>query len=367
MTDQDQDSEPGRGEPGNDQTPLPEPWFIRDLRESRAASVKPPQAAEHVLGPAERLDEPPLVEPAGGIADDLPEAGDRPRTWLYALAGGLAAVVALVIWLAVQPRTGGADSVATTTSTVTPAATVAAAVPATAPTGLCTDPATLDRLRSLVVSDAARGGGDPDALARASAGLSLSVAETPDASGEAGAVACRGWLSLAQPGAASATAPISFRALPAGGGEARLSIVQGTAPIVAALVATGGAALAADDGDNETGDRDDTPGPPITAAAPAAAPFAPPAPQPRYSNPSFDCRRVTSWANRAICANDSLAALDRSVNAAFNDAAQNADPDTRDDLEDGRHSFLARVQRCDDEDCLADVYNDRIDELRRYR
>lgn len=342
---------------GDPQAPPPEPWFIRDLRAQRTAAADAVPAAapgeptggmtgDRILGPADRL-APPV---------DAPERGRR--IWPYVLVAGFAAVVALALWLSAVPPSGGADSL--------PAARVApsVAVPtsdavANTSAGLCTTPATLGRLRSLITIAAARAGGDPAELAQAAAGLSLSVTETPDTSGEAGAVDCRGWLSLVQPGAAPASAAVSFRALQIDGGEARISILQGATPIVAALAAT---VAATPDAAAETAEI------PFAPSSEYSQPAAPvPMAEPRFSDPSFDCRRVTSRANRAICGSDRLAALDRAMAGEFAAVAGDADPETRADLEDGRRDFLARIQRCDDNDCIADVYGDRIEELRSYR
>ncbi len=386
---------------GNAQVAVPEPWFIRDLRAQRLSAGSTagdaPVAHDAGAGPEFVIDSSRDIDDAVlkpvDVAADRSEYGlaegveaRRPPVWLYVGAAGLIAIAALVLWLTAVPRTGGAESISVARG-ATPG--VAASVVASAPaaTGLCTAPATLDRLRGLIIGTAARAGGHPADMAQAAAGLSLSVAETPDTAGEAGAVNCRGWLSLAQPGAAATNAAVSFRVLPVSGGEARISILQGIAPIAAALITSPGAATntAVNAAANRSLPGADNP----MAAAPAPAiavmpgkttppavfanasnprlPIAAAAAPPRYSSPSFDCRRVTSWANRTVCASDALAARDREMAALFDDIAADADPGTRGDLEDGRREFLSRIQRCDDENCIASVYDDRIEELRSYR
>ncbi len=377
----------GRRDAGVDdgEAELPEPWFIRDLREKRLAASG--DRSEQIRPATDELRLDPLRNSLGhapasatsGAADaGAPGAVQAPwrPVWLYAAAAAVVAIAVLMLWLTAPARVGGADSV-DAARTVAPLAATPAVTASAPPTGLCIRPATLDRLRGLLIQDAARAGGNPAGLARAAAGLSLSVAETPDSSGDEGAANCRGWLSLAQSGLATASAPVSFRALPVGGGEARISVLLGAGPIVAALLDAGGTAGMETAGGAAVPDPDDgqeapqvtvtVPGPANTSPPVVVADVPSPRPPQRYSNPSFDCRRVTSWVNRTICASDALAAQDRAMSTLFYNLADDAGRGLRAELDDSRRDFLSRIQRCNDEDCIASVYDDRIEELRSYR
>ncbi len=143
-------------------------------------------------------------------------------------------------------------------------------------------------------------------------------------------------------------------------GRSLVSILEGTTPIVAAIIAAAqrvdpSATLAA------VG-----PSPAVRAASRDDG-FADNAAPRRFSNPSFNCRRATSQVNRMICASDALAALDRETAALFVTVRDRADPHIRDALEDSRVDFLNRRQRCSSEACIARVYEDRIADLEDYR
>lgn|GEM_PF-3478935 len=225
---------------GSDLPPLPEPWFIRDLREKFAHA--PPPVAVPVV--------PPEEPPAGQqwIIGNTPPSADasdgRSRLWAYLLGAGVLAVVLMFALLMTTPRSGGAG-----------------------PVVIDSEPATA-------------------------------------------------------------------------------SVTPATAPVVAELA-------------------DPAPVPPAAAVRP------PPAPrevQPREAaGPSFDCSRVTSRVNRAICASDDLSALDRTMSEQFYRIYDAADDGSRADLEDRRRDFLARRQSCESAACIAEVYQDRIAELDDYR
>ena len=79
--------------------------------------------------------------------------------------------------------------------------------------------------------------------------------------------------------------------------------------------------------------------------------------------PSFDCRRAGARVERMICAEPRLAALDREMAALFNEARDRGSRRQRAALEDSRDRFLAYRNRCADEDCVAQAYGDRMDEI----
>lgn len=82
------------------------------------------------------------------------------------------------------------------------------------------------------------------------------------------------------------------------------------------------------------------------------------------AQPSFDCGRVTSRVLRTVCADPGLAARDRRMNAAFYAALADADDDTRAALRASRDRFIAFRNRCGDAGCIAQAYDDRMDEIR---
>ena len=105
----------------------------------------------------------------------------------------------------------------------------------------------------------------------------------------------------------------------------------------------------------ETADAGDlAPAEPSADRAPTVAPD---------SSPSFDCADVTSRVNRMICASPQLAALDRQLAARQAEVASQLDAEDRDDLEHSRTEFLGHKLQCDDEDCIARAYDDRMAEL----
>lgn len=95
-------------------------------------------------------------------------------------------------------------------------------------------------------------------------------------------------------------------------------------------------------------------------------PFEPPQrAEPRAApvSPSFDCRRASNRSERMVCGNPRLAALDREMAAQFYAARNSGSRRERAELEDSRDRFLAYRNRCPDEDCVAQAYQDRMDEI----
>jgi uncharacterized protein len=96
----------------------------------------------------------------------------------------------------------------------------------------------------------------------------------------------------------------------------------------------------------------------------AAATDGPPPPA-----ASFDCGKATQWAEKAICSDAQLAALDRRLARVFAEARRELAPDTRKLLEEQR-AFLGDRQDCTcGEDlacgveCLSSRYEQRAREI----
>lgn len=112
--------------------------------------------------------------------------------------------------------------------------------------------------------------------------------------------------------------------------------------------------------------RSEPAGPP--ALSPSSEPRENRAPQANpetaSTNPSFDCRRARARSERMVCSNPSLASLDRTMSSQFYSVISNADSATRSELRRTRDRFLAFRNRCPDENCVAQAYRDRMDEIR---
>jgi uncharacterized protein YecT (DUF1311 family) len=97
-------------------------------------------------------------------------------------------------------------------------------------------------------------------------------------------------------------------------------------------------------------------------------PQAQPEPQPsipdqRPANPSFDCSDARTRGEIAVCADPSLASLDRQMASQFNSAMSRADSAERDLLEGTRDRFLLYRDRCRSNDCIAQAYRGRVREI----
>lgn len=107
--------------------------------------------------------------------------------------------------------------------------------------------------------------------------------------------------------------------------------------------------------------RVDPPNPSPRPSAPAASADED---GPGAASPSFNCRRARARSERMVCSSPRLAALDRAMSSQFYSALSGADGPTRSELRRSRDRFLAFRNRCSDEDCVAQAYRDRMDEIR---
>jgi hypothetical protein len=98
---------------------------------------------------------------------------------------------------------------------------------------------------------------------------------------------------------------------------------------------------------------------PVPTMRPVPAPMnAPP-----MVRPSFDCRSARTSSERAVCANSSLAALDRDMAAHYRSAIANGGPEDRRLLVQTRDRFLMYRDRCGSDQCIAATYRGRMREI----
>ncbi len=79
--------------------------------------------------------------------------------------------------------------------------------------------------------------------------------------------------------------------------------------------------------------------------------------------PSFDCSNAWREAERMVCEDADLAALDRAMAASYFRALKAADPARAATLQQGGAAFIRDRNRCPDPQCVADTYQDRLDEI----
>ncbi len=86
-------------------------------------------------------------------------------------------------------------------------------------------------------------------------------------------------------------------------------------------------------------------------------------PQPQPASAKAHCRFATPGAAAAVCNNDDLAALDRSVVAFYNQSLQFAAVAKQGTLLDSRTGFLLRREQCRSDACLRSIHLDHLREL----
>lgn len=79
--------------------------------------------------------------------------------------------------------------------------------------------------------------------------------------------------------------------------------------------------------------------------------------------PSFDCSNVWREAERMVCENPDLAALDRAMAGSYFRALKTADPARAAALQQSGAAFIRDRNRCTDAQCVAGAYQDRLDEI----
>ena len=87
----------------------------------------------------------------------------------------------------------------------------------------------------------------------------------------------------------------------------------------------------------------------------------------RGGEPSFDCGKATTWAERAICTSETLSAFDREIASLYRDARARASTAGADRLKIQQRSWIGQREQCkgkaDPTGCLLTVYQQRRTEL----
>lgn len=264
------------------------------------------------------------------------------------------------------------------------------------PEARCAAPATYDRIkRELFRQAATTRGADTTTFNQLSGYSSLRVGN-PVLSGQdegLGSVTCSGDLALDLPpglqvvgGRRTLTAKAEYILQPAADGSGDVVTLRGTDGIVvplATLARTSAAqpepAPVPDGSSNGTSEgavtpatsapRPAPPPPPEAPSPPRATPdrVPPPpvaAPPTANARPSFNCNRARTRGERAVCASDNLAALDRTMASQYVAALRDADSDQRALLQRTRDRFLGYRDSCRSDSCIADAYRGRITEIR---
>jgi hypothetical protein len=261
----------------------------------------------------------------------------------------------------------------------------------------CASEQTYDRLKELAFDEAARIRGDGAAQLDAIADAAVVRMEDPvvrERDEELGVTTCSGRFILELPpgsedafnGERRLTADVEYAAQTAADGSGLVYQMEGAEPLIYRLATVGGLAraenrrVAVPAPGGPAADREAaSPAAPAPAPAPDAAPRrtaeaaerpAAPAARPAAerpaaasASPSFNCRQGRSRSERLVCASGALAALDRRMSSMFYSALAGATPQVRANLRRSRDRFLAFRERCGTEQCVAQAYRDRMDEI----
>jgi hypothetical protein len=87
-------------------------------------------------------------------------------------------------------------------------------------------------------------------------------------------------------------------------------------------------------------------------------------PVPQQASPSFNCANARTRGEIAVCNDSGLAALDRQMADQYHDDVIEADASRRRLLERTRTRFLSYRDRCATNECVANTYRGRIQEIR---
>jgi uncharacterized protein YecT (DUF1311 family) len=99
------------------------------------------------------------------------------------------------------------------------------------------------------------------------------------------------------------------------------------------------------------------------ASEKSEAPAAP-APKAQLVQPSFDCAKASTRAEKMVCGNSELATLDQELAMNY-EKARDAAAD-KSELKNEQLAWLKTLKQCPDEACLAQSYQQRINELHGY-
>lgn len=83
------------------------------------------------------------------------------------------------------------------------------------------------------------------------------------------------------------------------------------------------------------------------------------------AGPSFDCKKAGNWAEKTICQNDELAALDAWFTPLYVQVVARVGKDEAESLRARRKSWLSSRRDCESKgvNCLIDAYREFIDQL----
>jgi len=216
---------------------------------------------------------------------------------------------------------------------------------------VCSAPQTYARLKELLFDEAVRQrGGDPAGLDATVAAANVSVLEPVTATGDPhGVVVCSGRVLVELPQTKRLAANVEYAAQAASDGSGLVFDLEGAGDVVRELAMMGG-----------------PPAAPAQGALPSPeAPFDGAHRASHSIGPSFNCAYARLQSEKLICASRPLAELDRQMASLYYDQMARADERTRQLLRRTRDAFLTRRDRCQQSGCIASVYEDRIDEIRR--
>lgn len=280
-----------------------------------------------------------------------------------ALLGG---VVVLLLLLFVFTRGGNENSDRLSDDQI------AAGAATTDPGTACASPATYDLIKRQLFRSAALLRGSDQAAFDTFAAASVVRMDAPmlkSSDAQRGTISCTGSLALDLPpgvavggGRRTLTADIEYGLqLAADGGSTGLTLTDADTIItpLSTLAKIGAPAV---DPLAPTNQVDQVGAPPVTTEPLPAPP--PPAPLASRANPSFNCQNAHTPSEYAVCHDSGLATLDRQMAAQFNNAVSQADPAQRTILLTTRSRFLAYRDQCRSDDCIADGYRGRINEIR---
>jgi hypothetical protein len=322
-------------------------------------------------------------QPAVGQARAIPRPGPL-------AAGVLALVAGVLVLIAVsQPIAELAGAPALTGAPGGPAAPAAeqlrpAAGAADRATAACSNEGAHGLIRSELFARAGRIRGAAPAGFSAVAERAMVRVSVGEAVPQAGsAVSCSGWVAVDLPpgvvvehGRSNLNAELGFSLVPAGFGEFRLAGLTGTEELVASLASLG---RAPQEGSLALPNVDlaapPLPPPMTPTAAPVTVhrPVAPPpvaqprptrtSPVPQARRTSSSCEDVNGRANRAICRNRNLAALDRQLVLFTGQSLSAADPQKKAALGASTRRFREQRDSCRSESCMTRAYVTQIREV----
>lgn len=350
-------------------------------------------AAYAVLGdPDKRARYDGSLAAQGLIKPELPHRAGLAQRMIPGPAGliGLAALAAAATLIAISPPIGVLPDEALPLSAKPKAGRAAfddpgVAPPSKAAADLCGDPTVTELIKAeLLRRAAAVTGADRNRLQRVGSFASLRLT-APSARSPTGAGSCSAGASLDLPpgtvvdgGRTNLNADLTYRVIESGSGVG-LSGLSGAGRLVRSLATIGPAPSEV---------LDVVPVPPVRVAEVTRTPpstiatkrsTAPPTTAaPASGSPKMveklasvvpakpaasACRPGSGWADRAVCGNSNLAALDRQHGLLYAQSLAKADQGKRAALLGSRERFQVKRDACRSENCLTSAYIARLREI----